>query len=236
MTLKRSIVVPGAYLLTWGCAGAQCNNHIPNCRRPSLAILRPGDFQLQPLLVPPSEAVDVKAAHPSEVILQRAEPPKARLCRFRNGRQDFIIYSFRDTILKCTLSPIGWTSHLVFQISSNCLQKKFSIAFDIPFYSAFAVGIFLTTASHQLSDPFPHLKHNHHCSVGPEGTFEPCPQMCLLWSSDPLYGPRRDRAITRPTKLVRLDWFAVFIHRLLKPDGNGTWCVYIKYTEETKAR
>ncbi len=70
-----------AYLLTYfgrhsprrGCANVHSNNHISNCRRPSLAILRRGDSQRQPLLVPPSEAVDDWAAHPSEVLLQLAE-------------------------------------------------------------------------------------------------------------------------------------------------------------------
>ncbi len=39
-----------------------------------MAILRPGDSQLQPLLVPPSEAVDAWAAHPSELLLQHGGP------------------------------------------------------------------------------------------------------------------------------------------------------------------
>ncbi len=54
-----------------GCAGTHDNNHIPNCRRSSLAILRPGGFQLQPLPVPPPEAA--WACYPREVLLQHAK-------------------------------------------------------------------------------------------------------------------------------------------------------------------
>ncbi len=57
-----------------GCAAVHSNNHIPNCRRPSSAILRPGDSQLQPLLVPQSQTVDAGAAHLSEFLLQHGEP------------------------------------------------------------------------------------------------------------------------------------------------------------------
>ncbi len=64
----------GRRSLRRGCAGVHVNNHIPNCRRLSLAILRTGDSQLKPLPVPPSEAVDVWAAHPSEFLLQHGEP------------------------------------------------------------------------------------------------------------------------------------------------------------------
>ncbi len=64
----------GRHSLRGGCAGGHSNNHIPSCRRPSLAILRPGDFQRQPLPVPPPEAVYVRTAHPCEILLQHAEP------------------------------------------------------------------------------------------------------------------------------------------------------------------
>ncbi len=57
-----------------GCAGVHSNNHIPNCRRLNLATLRPGDSQRQPLPVPPSETVDVRATHPSVVLLHHDEP------------------------------------------------------------------------------------------------------------------------------------------------------------------
>ncbi len=46
----------------------------PELPPPKLAILRPGDSQRQPLSVSPFEALDVPAAYPSEVLLQRAEP------------------------------------------------------------------------------------------------------------------------------------------------------------------
>ncbi len=36
--------------------------------------MHPGDSQLQPLPVPPSEAVDAWAAHRSEALLQHGEP------------------------------------------------------------------------------------------------------------------------------------------------------------------
>ncbi len=56
-----------------GCADVHNNNQIPNCRHPSFMILRPGDSQRQPLLISSSEAVGVRAAHPSEVLLQHVE-------------------------------------------------------------------------------------------------------------------------------------------------------------------
>ncbi len=37
------------------------------------------------------------------------------------------------------------------------------------------------------------------------GKFDPCLKILLLWSPDPLYGPRRGRAVTRPMKLTWLD-------------------------------
>ncbi len=49
--------------------GVYSNNHILE-----LAILRPGDSQRQPLPIPPSEAVDVRAAHPTVFPLQHDEP------------------------------------------------------------------------------------------------------------------------------------------------------------------
>ncbi len=57
---------------TRGCAGVHRNNHIWDGHRLSLEILRPGDSQRQP--VPPFEAADVWAAHPSEVLFQQAKP------------------------------------------------------------------------------------------------------------------------------------------------------------------
>ncbi len=54
------------------CAGAHSNNYIPSGRRPSLAILRPGDSR--PLPVPAPETVDFRAVRLTDVLLQRAEP------------------------------------------------------------------------------------------------------------------------------------------------------------------
>ncbi len=74
--------VPDPYLLTYlgrhspgsGCAGINGNNRIPNCRCPSSAILRLGDRDRHPVLVPPSEAVDGRSAEASEILLHRGHP------------------------------------------------------------------------------------------------------------------------------------------------------------------
>ncbi len=60
-----------------GYAGMHSNNRIPIS---SLAILRPVDPQRQSPPVPPSDAEDVRATHPSEVLLQYAEPGSAVGC------------------------------------------------------------------------------------------------------------------------------------------------------------
>ncbi len=60
------------YLLTWD--DIHPGEALPvSTTTTTLAILRPGDFQRQPLPVPPSEAVDVEAAYPIDDLLQRAE-------------------------------------------------------------------------------------------------------------------------------------------------------------------
>ncbi len=58
-----------------GCAGINGNNRVPNCRCLSSAILRPGDPDRHPVLVPPSEAVDGRSTGSGEILLRRAHPP-----------------------------------------------------------------------------------------------------------------------------------------------------------------
>ncbi len=79
----RCIQVKPSYLLTCylgrhshgsGCAGINGNNRVPNCRCPSSAILRPGDPNRHPVLVPPSEAVDGRSTEAGEILLHRGHP------------------------------------------------------------------------------------------------------------------------------------------------------------------
>ncbi len=73
-TGRELTYLPGTNLPSRGGGDVPSNSHNPNSRRPNKASVRPGDSQRQPLPVPPSEAVDVGAAHPSEVLLQYGEP------------------------------------------------------------------------------------------------------------------------------------------------------------------
>ncbi len=57
-----------------GCAGIHVNNRVPNCRYPSSSILRPGEPDRHPMLVPPAEAEDVRPAEVDRVLLQRGHP------------------------------------------------------------------------------------------------------------------------------------------------------------------